>query len=245
MSSETIPISGPRFAEALKDLSLASLHLKTLELRNSLAHLAYSNAQLRPFAEGTEVALDGTRGQPDPDCVEAIRENEVVIRRMRERIELVRAEVEGRGVSWREFETTEEVEDTEPGVVAAAAAPAVGGEGSVSSLPNGVNNNNSNNHVGSADTERRSNPWTDGTFQVGVIRNGVIHMDTPVPGPTGSAVAPTTTTTTTAPAPAETTTSVGSGSGGSLTDEQLRRLLEERLAEDGGDAEDEDGGLHL
>lgn len=82
MSSEAHPISPARFAEALKDLPLSTLHLKAAELRNSIAHLDYSNEQLQPFADGTETSVNGV---PDQDCVDAIRENEVVIARMQER----------------------------------------------------------------------------------------------------------------------------------------------------------------
>lgn len=72
MSSENLPITTARFAAALSELPLSSLRLKSLELRNSLAHLAYSNAQLRPFADGLQPGPDGTvrEGPPDPDCVE-------------------------------------------------------------------------------------------------------------------------------------------------------------------------------
>lgn len=265
MSSETLPISNPRFAAALKDLSLASLHLKTLEIRNSLAHLAYSNAQLRPFAEGALPTLDMAASStenngtfnPDPDCVEAIRENEVVMQRMRERIELVRAEVEGRGVSWREFESPEDttIEDTEPGVTAIPENEATREGGSLP-LTNGVNGHDADAAAAASSSRQRdsepttrpsggSNPWTDGTFQTGVIRNGEVHMDA-VPGSSlgrggGGGSAETSTTTTAAAAPTSTT-------GGRLTDEQLRRLLEQRLAEDNDECaadEEEDGGLHL
>lgn len=291
MSSDALPISNLRFAAALKDLSLASLHLKTLEIRNSLAHLAYSNAQLRPFAEGIQPTLDtassapantdaaaGGDGdnsrnyEPDPDCVEAIRENEAVMQRMCERIELVRAEVEGRGVSWREFEApAEEMEDTDPGIVAVATTTA-GEQAERGSLPltNGVNGHvvdgqdaaaaaaaargateeemsSSSNNNNTTSARASGNPWTDGTFQTGVIRNGEVHMDA-VPGNrrggggenvndrqaagAGSVTGATTTSATT--------------TGGRLTDEDLRRLLEQRLAEDeDGDAAEEDGGLHL
>lgn len=254
MSSESLPISGPRFAEALKDLSLASLHLKTLEIRNSLAHLAYSNAQLRPFAEGALPTLDTAATanettnayQPDPDCVEAIRENEVVMQRMHERIDLVRAEVEGRGVSWREFESPEEMEDTEPGVDQSTGG---NGEARSGSLPltNGVNGPAVQETASSTpnnNTSARSggNPWTDGTFQTGVIRNGQVHMDA-VPehqrsGGDGEATNAATTTAPTTAAPMPNT-------GGRLTDEDLRRLLEQRLDEDDDNGDEADGGLHL
>ncbi|POS73166.1 hypothetical protein DHEL01_v208443 [Diaporthe helianthi] len=217
----TAPITPARFAAALKDLSPASLHLKVLEIRNSLAHLAHSNAQLRPFAEGAVAAIGGSPGEPDADCAEAIRENEAVIERMRARIELVRAEVEGRGMSWSEFEAKDEVEDHEPGVDAPAPVPAA--------AVNGVNGH-AEDAAGSGATgaapsrggggDGGGNPWEDGTFQTGVIRNGDIQMDA-LPNRQGSGAAPTQTS-----------------GGGRLTDEELRR----RLAEDN---DDEDGGLHL
>jgi hypothetical protein len=107
MSSATTPISPARFAAALKDLPLSTLHLKAAELRNSIAHLDYSNEQLKPFAEGTNEG--NNNGQPDQDCIDAIKENEVVIARMMERIELLKQEVEGRGSSWLEFQSKEEI----------------------------------------------------------------------------------------------------------------------------------------
>jgi len=89
MSSTSTPISRRRFAEAIKELPLANLHFKAAEIRNSISHLESSKQQLEPFAN------DGDR-----DCAEAIQENEVVIRRMEERIRLLRQEVEGRGFKW-------------------------------------------------------------------------------------------------------------------------------------------------
>ena len=207
-SADTLPISPTRFAEALKDLSLSNLHLKVLELRNSIAHLDYSNEQLRPFAEGTATALD-SRGvapaQPDPDCVDAIRENEEVIGRMQERIGLVRAEVESRGFSWTEFQSKEEAEAaTEE---AAAAAPTTNGE-----VVNETHPQESTRH----------SAWTDGTFQTGVIRDGQLQGDAVA----GSA-------------------SAGAASGGSLTDEELRRRMEQQLRNLSDDEGDGEGGLHL
>ncbi|KAK7738492.1 hypothetical protein SLS53_006011 [Cytospora paraplurivora] len=241
MSSETLPISPGRFAEAIRDLSAASLHLKTLEIRNSLAHLAYSNSQLRPFAEGTLASLDvAGPGQPDPDCVDAIRENEVVMARMRERLGLVRAEVERRGLSWSEFEEPlPKEEEEEEGEDAGAG---VGDE--PAPLTNGVNGHAAEaTAAATSSSSSGRNPWTDGTFQTGVIRNGEVHMD-PVPGQ-GFGVGATTTTGSAATASSNTTTAApgqNTASGGRLSDDELRRLLEERLA---GDGDDEDGGLHL
>jgi hypothetical protein len=97
MSSTSTPIMPHRFAEAIKELPLANLHFKAAEIRNSVAHLESSNQQLEPFAN------DG-----DKDCVEAIQENVVVIRRMEERIGLLRREVEGRGFKWGEDEQEKE-----------------------------------------------------------------------------------------------------------------------------------------
>lgn len=219
MSSDALPISPARFAEAIKDLPLSALHLKVLELRNSIAHLDYSNEQLRPFAEGTAAPFGGgDPGRPDQDCVDAIRENEVVIDRMAERIRLVRQEVESRGCSWGEFEVAAEAaagppkEEAGPGSDSAAAGPATAAV-------------NGDADVGVGAGRGLSEAWRDGTIQTGVVRNGQVHMDD---------------------APAAGSTS-RPGAGGSLTDEQLRRALEERLRvgleEDQDDAED--GGLHL
>lgn len=125
-----------------------------LRLRNSIAHLDYSNEQLRPFADGTEPSSNGV---PDPDCVEAIKENEVVIARMQERITLLRAEVEGRGSSWLEFQSAEELEEPEEG----------------ETLVNGT----ATTEEREASGEGMSSAWTDGTFQTGRIVDGEVRMD--------------------------------------------------------------------
>ncbi|KJX96907.1 hypothetical protein TI39_contig594g00005 [Zymoseptoria brevis] len=84
-TTTSTPIPAGLFALALHDLPLDSVHAKSAELRNSLAHLLESNIQLRPFAAAG-----------DADCVEAIAENEVVMKRFEERIALCRVEVERR-----------------------------------------------------------------------------------------------------------------------------------------------------
>ena len=145
MSSEALPINPARFANALKDLPLETLHFKGAEIRNSIAHLDYSNEQLKPFADGTDPSCNGTS---DHDCADAIRENEIVIARMQERIALLRAEVEGRGSSWLEFVSKEELENGE--------GAAGGDEGT---------------------GEERSSAWSDGTFQTGRIVNGDVVVD--------------------------------------------------------------------
>ena len=57
MSNEATPITPARFAEALQELPSSSLALKVLELRNSIAHLDYSNAELKPYAEVTPLGV--------------------------------------------------------------------------------------------------------------------------------------------------------------------------------------------
>lgn len=93
MSTETNPISPERFALALESLPLDALHAKVAEIRNSISHLRSSNEQMMPFAD-----------EGDQDCKEAMFENLTVIGRMNERIELIRREVEGRGMLWGDAE---------------------------------------------------------------------------------------------------------------------------------------------
>ncbi|KAI1298843.1 hypothetical protein F5Y03DRAFT_367206 [Xylaria venustula] len=161
MSSETQPISPARFAEAIKELPASSLAIKVLELRQSIAHLDYSNAELKPFAEGTIPTLDQQQGNntgvPDQDCKDAIAENEVVIARMQERIALVRTEVEGRGLNWREFQGTAEEQDQSSSTAQENGTPA---QSEASNTTNTVNGH----------TEPRHEAWTNGTFTTGTIR---------------------------------------------------------------------------
>ncbi|KAH9243305.1 hypothetical protein K456DRAFT_1907248 [Colletotrichum gloeosporioides 23] len=207
-SADTAPISPTRFAAALKDLSLPTLHLKVLEIRNSILHLQYSNAQLKPFAEGLattlDAATDAAAGRPDPDCVEAIRENEAVIARMEERVAIIRAEVEERGHSWNEFRSKEEVDEA---------------EGDKAEGINGTGEERTANGAGAAAAPSAHPAWLDGTFQTGTIRNGEIQLDAQ-PGQRAN------------------------GTGGRLTDEELRRAMEEQMRGLGQD-DDEDGGMHL
>lgn len=212
MSADTTPIAPARFAAALADLPLETLHLKVLEIRNSIAHLQYSNDQLRPFAEGsaaplssapadaTDITTAAAQG-PDQDCVDAIRENEGVIDRMAERIALVRMEVERRGVGWAEFESMDEVEAKRNEAGPEAAHP-------TTATTNGVN--------GDGGEAASSSPWTDGTFQTGTIRNGEVHLDA----------------------------RPGQRQGGTLSDEELRRRIEEQMRDLGSDG-DADDGMHL
>jgi hypothetical protein len=94
MSHEARPISPARFASALEDLPLANLYSKAFEIRNSIAHLQRSNEELQAYSD--------SQAGGDADCLEAVRENEAVIERMRERVGLVKREVESRGGRWHE-----------------------------------------------------------------------------------------------------------------------------------------------
>ncbi|KAF2182178.1 hypothetical protein K469DRAFT_246045 [Zopfia rhizophila CBS 207.26] len=91
MSADSLPITASRFATALTDLPLSSLYAKASELRNSIAHLQKSNVELQEWVEK----------EGDKDCYEAYVENQEVIKRMEERIEMVKKEVtEIRGLPW-------------------------------------------------------------------------------------------------------------------------------------------------
>ncbi|KAK1964298.1 hypothetical protein LY78DRAFT_659455 [Colletotrichum sublineola] len=254
-SADTSPISPARFAEALRELSLPTLHLKALEIRNSILHLRYSNAQLKPYAEGAATTLDAadaSAGRPDPDCVEAIRENDAVIARMEERLQIIRDEVEGRGHSWNEFRSKEEIESEQQQDGAAHANGVNGTASQVTTTTTTTTTTVTTNGLGAATAEEEriagqraalsataaaaaannsgttttaASPhpaWLDGTFQMGTIRNGEIRMDA---------------------APAQPTPQ-SSSTGGRLSDEELRRAMEERMRDLGHD-NDEDGGMHL
>ena len=89
MSAEARPISAEAFALAIQELPIGSLYAKASELQNSLHHLRRSNEQLKPFAD------DG-----DEDCATAIRENDQVMERFEQRVQLLKEEVEARGNAW-------------------------------------------------------------------------------------------------------------------------------------------------
>lgn len=208
----TAPIPPARFAAALRDLPVSSLALKAAEIRNSIAHLEYSNLQLQPFAHPAP-----GEGTSDPDCVEAIQENEVVIARMNERISLLKVEVERRGISWREFEGPEERAEREGDKTEVNGAPA-GDDDDEMMLESG-NANGASGHIVNGVEERHA-AWTDGTFTVGTIGG-------PSAAPEGAGAA-----------------SRSSGQqGGRLGDEELRRRMEETMRAALGD--DDDEGMHL
>lgn len=126
MSAESTPITIERFKEALTELPQSSLVLKLMEIRNSIVHLRASNEQLRPYAEGKAVVgateeqgqqqTGAQVGEPDQDCIDAITENEEVIARMKERIRVIKTEVENRGMLWADVSSAagDPVEDDEP-----------------------------------------------------------------------------------------------------------------------------------
>jgi hypothetical protein len=112
MSSEARPITPAAFAAALTDLPVENLYAKAFELSNSIAHLEHSNTQLQEYSDSikndTSLSED-VRRDGDRDCEEAIKENDVVISRQKERIGLLKAEVERRGGSWHEAGAQEQV----------------------------------------------------------------------------------------------------------------------------------------
>ena len=125
MASATArPIPAAQFALAIQDLPLESVYAKAREIENSIAHLQRSNSQLKEFSDS--IRRDETIGGEtreevgDRECLEAIRENDVVIERQRERVALLREEVTRRGRVWH---------DGDGG--GAEGAGAVNGEGAV------------------------------------------------------------------------------------------------------------------
>lgn len=124
MSSEAQPITPAAFAEALKSLPLSALYAKVSEIRNSIAHLQRSNAELKLFIE------ESTESESDKRELETyITENEVVIETMNERISLCKAEVEERGQQWIELDANPEEQQngTAEGEETTTTAPVVNG----------------------------------------------------------------------------------------------------------------------
>lgn len=121
MSSSALPISAARFAAALESLSVSSLHAKAAELRNNIAHLEKSNAELEEYV----------RAEDDQELYEAILENREVIARMEERIELLRKEVvEVRCLPWEpETKGVVEVGERDGGNEGSATNGVIGGSG--------------------------------------------------------------------------------------------------------------------
>lgn len=105
MSGEVRPISAAQFAQAIEDLPFENLYTKAVEIQNSIAHLQRSNAQLQEYSDSIKndtTLAESVRTEGDKDCLEAISENEIVIKRQTERIELLKQEVERRGGRWHD-----------------------------------------------------------------------------------------------------------------------------------------------
>ncbi|KAJ5909094.1 hypothetical protein N7495_001776 [Penicillium taxi] len=105
MSSQTTPINPAAFAEAITELPLSAVYSKVLELRNSIAHLHRSNAELRLFLaeypQGTEEEKKEMEGY--------VAENEGVIASIEERLSLLKTELENRGQAWEDVNKGSEV----------------------------------------------------------------------------------------------------------------------------------------
>lgn len=196
MSASTDPITPARFSAALESLSLESLYAKTHEINNSIYHLQNSNKTLQEYSDSIkdDASIDpGVRRDGDQDCLDAIRENEVVIERMRGRVRLIKEEVERRGQIWHEKN------------------------------PEGEEGNGEDvemNGSGNADATVNGSGSGDG------MGSGQHSIGTSASNGSQSTVA---------------AQSVPQASG-RLTDEQLRRQLENLLPEDSADDE---GGMHL
>jgi hypothetical protein len=108
MAAANQPISAERFAQAIQDLPAENLYSKAHELENSITHLERSNSALDEYINSIRADTtlpESTRQEGDKDCAEAIQENNIVIQRQRERIELLKKEVERRGARWHEADT--------------------------------------------------------------------------------------------------------------------------------------------
>lgn len=261
MSAEATPITARAFATAIEELPISTLHLKAAELRNSLAHLEYSNAQLEPFARPPA----GSTEQPDQDCLEAIEENVGVIARYKERLELLKAEAEKRGLNWEELEkqfqnsgvaagTAEEADLSPQEREALRQLSATLPDAPAGDVVESTNTGTQEDRM-MVDGQRvgTHSAWTDGTFQMGRINaQGEIVMDV---DPTAAPSAATQTSGTNGVqsngvshhddeediqgVTASTTNGSNTRHGGRLSDEEIRRRMAEQMGED------EEEGMHL
>ncbi|GME25522.1 hypothetical protein GTA08_BOTSDO03228 [Neofusicoccum parvum] len=162
MSAESNPISPAAFADAIKELTLPSLHAKAAELRNSIYHLRRSNVQLQPFAD-----------EGDRDCAEAIKENEEVMVRMEDRIELLKLEVEvNRGMPWVEDAKADLSKEQVNGD--ASGAQANGDTGGA-----GAQHGNEGSAQNQTATEARQQPTAS---PAAAAANSATHANTTAPG---------------------------------------------------------------
>ena len=116
MSGEARPISPSSFAHAIEDLPVENLYSKAFEINNSIAHLEKSNQSLQEYSDSikNDTSLSAeVRADGDKDCLEAIEDNQVVIARQRERVSLLKAEVERRGQRWHEADPDKSTNGTD------------------------------------------------------------------------------------------------------------------------------------
>jgi hypothetical protein len=106
MSTESLPITPEAFAEAIKELPLAVLYSKVSELTNSIAHLHRSNSELRIYLAETNDSEEDKQ-----EIQRYVDENEGVAVSMKDRIGLLKTEVENRGQPWIELEELKRVGD--------------------------------------------------------------------------------------------------------------------------------------
>lgn len=128
MSTESLPINPAAFAEAITELPLSAVYGKVSELRNSITHLHRSNLELRIFL------LESQDTEEEKKEIEGyVNENETVIDSMKERLLLLKKELENRSQEWIEVEDPEDGEqkDSEPSENQSftPAAPATNGTG--------------------------------------------------------------------------------------------------------------------
>lgn len=257
MSADAAPITARAFAEAISEVPLSTLHIKAAELRNSLAHLSYSNAQLEPFARPPP----GSTEEADAVCIEAIEENIGVMARYRERLELLKAEAEKRGVNWEELE--KQLQNVSGGAVATVEESELSPSEreALTQLSASISETAAHGaRVEAAEEDRMMvdgqrvgthSAWSDGTFQMGRINAaGDIVMDEPA-----ASAAPASNSVTTNGVrdhdeevnsvadvqgmTAPTTNGASARQGGRLSDEELRRRMAEQLGED------EEEGVYL
>lgn len=108
MTTETPSINLAAFAEAITELPLSAVYSKVSELRNSIAHLHRSNAELRLFLEESQDTEEEKK-----ELEGYILENEGVVASMNERVSLLKTELENRGQPWVEGERKDGDGETE------------------------------------------------------------------------------------------------------------------------------------
>jgi hypothetical protein len=132
MTTETPSINSAAFAEAITELPLSAVYSKVSELRNSIAHLHRSNAELRLFLEESQ--------DPEEEKKELegyILENEGVVASMDERVSLLKTELENRGQPWVEGEERKDGDDGETQVSLESTGTGTGTGTGTSALTNG------------------------------------------------------------------------------------------------------------